>query len=73
MAVQDLEEAATELLAALGPLDSHLQRSTFVGGSSVCLADVALAVDLRQAFEKVLTPLPHLTQLDKESWSMPSP
>lgn len=50
---QDLEEAAAALLAALAPLDAHLQRATFVAGPSPSLADVALAVDLRTAFEKV--------------------
>ena len=50
---QDLEAAKEQLLSDLAALDSHLQAQTFVVGDSPSLADVALVVDLRPAFEKV--------------------
>ena len=48
-----MEAAKEQLLDDLQPLDSHLHAQTFVVGNFPSLADVALAVDLRPAFEKV--------------------
>ena len=50
---QDLEAAKEQLLTDLAGMDSHLQAQTFLVGDAPSLADVALAVDLRPAFEKV--------------------
>ena len=51
--MQDLEAAGERLVASLAPLEAHLQHRTFVAGQELSLADVALTVDLRTAFEKV--------------------
>ena len=51
--MQDLEGAKEQLLTDLAGLDSHLQAQTFLVGDAPSLADVAVAVDLRPAFEKV--------------------
>ena len=66
---QDLDAAKEQLLTDLAGLDSHLQAQTFLVGDTPSLADVAIAVDLRPAFEKV----PAATSLVCEIWEGPLP